>query len=224
LHPTHAHARAFSQTRLCRDEGDPDTVDAIASIGTTPKPKRTRKPKTDAGETTEGQGESKQGRPKKSQVTNEDGTEQKKPGRPKKTDETTGEEKATPEKKAAPKKKAATEGADEVTGETTDTPKKKAAPKKKKKAVAKKPVGRKKKPLSQEEKQKVRIKDLKAVALLDEPRNSILNNWNALVSETKGESFGGNSIGQHARELAEKYHSMSSSETEVCIIRTRSSK
>lgn len=178
---------AFSRSSIRRDdETEPDTVDAIASIG---KPKRVRKSKAEStGEDGETVTKPRRVRKSKAESTGEEGegetTTNKKPGRPKKTDGTTTKTKKPVKKKAAKKKVV-----------------------KKKKAV-------KKKVLTAEEKEKIKIKDLKDVALLDEPKQTAIAAFGVFMAETKGEKLG-TDLGSRTRDAAERYRNISSEEKEV---------
>lgn len=187
---------AFSQTSVCNDESEPsksetepDTVDTIASILT---PKRTRKPKSEGGAV------KKTAKKSEGEASGGDGTEKKKRGRPTETDGGANEAASTKttSKKSAKKaepKKAAT---------------KKAA---KKKAV----VPKKKKTLSKEEKQKLQVKELKKIALLDEPRHTAFSPYTVFLRETsKGETASGG-FASFSRDNAERFRNLSSADRQV---------
>ncbi len=102
---------------------------------------------------------------------------------------------------------------------TPKKPVKKAA--KKKKAVAKKPKPKVKKPvkkiLTDEQKLKAQVKELKAKALLSSPKLKPSTAWSVLLSEhmaTQG-SGGRSNVGATSKEASAKYKSLSPQELEV---------
>ncbi|KAH6660168.1 hypothetical protein BKA67DRAFT_42495 [Truncatella angustata] len=124
-------------------------------------------------------------------------------GRPKKTATTTP---ATTSTKASPKPKA-----------------KAAKPKKKKKVVAKKPTkpksaGRPKKPLTQEQKDQLKLKEYKQKALFqEEPRKGLPTQpWNLFLAEQlSGQKYdGAQDVKSRFTEVVAKFKALSSSELE----------
>jgi hypothetical protein len=104
-----------------------------------------------------------------------------------------------------------------TTRATSAKPKTKRAAKKPKKKAAAKPKakGRPKKVLSAEEKAKLRIRELKAIALSN-PKLKPSTAWTVLVSEqVAGNIPQGKSLGSLVGEAATKYKSLSPNELDV---------
>lgn len=119
---------------------------------------------------------------------------------------------------ALPARSYATDAVEDVTGEAA-TPKKKggrpkgatiAAGAKPKKASSPKKAAspKKKKTVSEEDKTRLKVSELKKLALAEEPKNLPYNAWTVFLTESKSDPT-------KTKEMSEKYKEFSSSEKEV---------
>lgn len=121
---------------------------------------------------------------------------------------------------AVPSRSYATDAAEDAAGET-DTPKKSrgrpkgatisAGAKPKKTSTKKTTTPRKKKEVSPEEKTKLKVSELKKLALAEEPKNLPYSGWTVFLVESKVDPT-------KTKEMSEKYKELSESEKEVEVL------
>lgn len=132
----------------------------------------------------------------------------------------------TSDKKPA-KKTATSTSTKKVTGTTTATkskskatetkPKDKVKAKRKAKAAAEKP--KPKKVVDPEKLKRLEIRELKKWALKDKPAQLPSSKWLLYMFEQRGNHLGAGGIVEQAKEMAEKFRQLSTSEMDVCSYR-----